>query len=523
MLAPRHRRGACRAHATVRAMTGPTIAGRGARVGVLAVGAAAAVLLLANLDSPYLWQDEAQTALIAETVLAGGLPRGTDGTNFFSQELGVEYGPDHLWRWHTWLPFYLAAGFFAVLSPGTASARLPFALLGVATVLLVGATARRWWRAEPVAIASALLLASSVPFLLLHRQARWYAAASFASLLALYLYGRLDGSRAAAFGLAGALLLLFHSHYLYAATLLAALLVHAALLERQRLRTTIRVAAAVALLCAPWLWWLSGIELGERYAARLGDWEIAVRQTRYYGARFFGEILEPLFALAPILLLADRWRRGLPLWTVSPATRSHAALLLLFVGTTILALGTAAPGSYFRYLAPLVAPAFLLIGLAVGSLWARSRIAAAALVGVWWIQASLGDFAYELTHDFDGPIEGIVGFLQTRAEPGDTVAITYGDLPLKFYTDLRVLGGLTGEDTAGAADARFIIVRRHRGSPEERRLAEVFGGFVRPATHRPIAIPYPDTAFENREDPALHRFRSERPTFPRVVIFEARR
>ena len=36
-------------------------------------------------------------------------------------------------------------------------------------------------------------------------------------------------------------------------------------------------------------------------------------------------------------------------------------------------------------------------------------------------------------------------------------------------------------------------------------------------------IRYPDTAFENREDPGLHRYRTERPTFPRVVIYGARR
>jgi hypothetical protein len=37
--------------------------------------AAAAWLFLANLDDQRLWQDEAQTALIARTVLADGVPR----------------------------------------------------------------------------------------------------------------------------------------------------------------------------------------------------------------------------------------------------------------------------------------------------------------------------------------------------------------------------------------------------------------------------------------------------------------
>ena len=35
---------------------------------------AASVLLLANLGNQYLWQDEAETALVAKTVLSHGIP-----------------------------------------------------------------------------------------------------------------------------------------------------------------------------------------------------------------------------------------------------------------------------------------------------------------------------------------------------------------------------------------------------------------------------------------------------------------
>jgi hypothetical protein len=45
-------------------------------------------LFLANLGNQYLWQDEAQTALISKTILTDDVPRGYDGKNFFSQERG---------------------------------------------------------------------------------------------------------------------------------------------------------------------------------------------------------------------------------------------------------------------------------------------------------------------------------------------------------------------------------------------------------------------------------------------------
>ena len=80
-----------------------------------------ATLLLANLGNQYLWQDEAQTALLARSVLEHGIPQGTDGTNSFSQERGVEIAPDGVWRWHTWLSFYVTAASFAPM--GSSSCR----------------------------------------------------------------------------------------------------------------------------------------------------------------------------------------------------------------------------------------------------------------------------------------------------------------------------------------------------------------------------------------------------------------
>ena len=102
-------------------------------VGVLGLGAG---LLLWNLGGPLLWQDEAQSALISRTVLQTGLPRGTDGLNYFSQEYGSEYAENHLWRWHTWLPFYIVAGSYELLGDNTFAARFPGALLGWISIWL---------------------------------------------------------------------------------------------------------------------------------------------------------------------------------------------------------------------------------------------------------------------------------------------------------------------------------------------------------------------------------------------------
>ena len=85
-----------------------------------------------------------------------------------------------------------------------------------------------------------------------------------------------------------------------------------------------------------------------------------------------------------------------------------------------------------------------------------------------------------------------------------------------------MIGGLTGEDLAEARGAEWIILRHSIGSREERRVQQWLRNELSPARHRRIEIDYPDTQFENREDPRIHRFRSAPATVPRVVVFERR-
>ena len=110
--------------------SGPVSSQRLARGDFVGLGVALGVacwLAFANLGAQALWQDEAQSALLSRTTLEHGIPLGSDGLNFFSQEMGVEYDDAHRWRWHTWLHFYLVAGSFALFGESTAAARVPAA------------------------------------------------------------------------------------------------------------------------------------------------------------------------------------------------------------------------------------------------------------------------------------------------------------------------------------------------------------------------------------------------------------
>jgi hypothetical protein len=71
--------------------------------------------------------------------------------------------------------------------------------------------------------------------------------------------------------------------------------------------------------------------------------------------------------------------------------------------------------------------------------------------------------------------------------------------------------------------ADWIIIRRHTNTHEDRRVKQKLREFVAKGDYRPRRIAAPDTQFENRETPRLHRFRTAPADTPRVVIYERRR
>ena len=478
---------------------------------LVALAALSGALLLANLGNQYLWEDEAQTALLARSVLAHGIPHGTEGANSFSQELGVEFGPDGVWRWHTWLSFYLVAASFALLGESSFAARLPFALCGVATVLATWQLARELWRDRVAAGTAAALLALSVPFLLLARQSRWYALTALLETAGLVAYLRLaPGRRGPVWALGASLALLFHTHFLYAGLLGAALALHAALFAREKLRGLTAAGAGAALLCAPWVVWLAGVRLGADYAARLEAPATSLRFAAAYARLLFAVFLaHGLWLLAAPVLALRRRARGAPFARLEPRVASGAALVAIHSLVGVALLGALGPGVYLRYLTPLVPPLFALAGLCVGAL-ARAWPALGAVAAAGWVLASpLDAFVYELRHDYDGPIEGLVEYLRRNARQGDTVAIVFGDLPLKFYTPLRVVGGLTGESLDAARGAEWIVLRgTYNPAPMTRATREALRRLIAEGDYERIVLDAPELAFENREDVRFHEFRS---------------
>ena len=471
-----------------------------------------ACLLLANLGNQYLWEDEAQTALVSKTILTEGVPRGYDGKNYFSQEGSAEYGDNYIWRWHTWLPFYVLAGFYKLFGISTFVARLPFVLFGIGTVLLTYFFAKALWPGGRVPAIAAALLAISVPFLLLCRQCRYHSMAMFFSMLSLYAYvALLHGRKYSAVMLFVASTLLFHSQHIYVVVLFGAVLLHAVIFGRPRLKILLVVTFITIIVNAPWLVWLAGMHYPHQF--------MLISFLNTYVTDIVRYVF-PVWLLLVVLIVvfARRVRTGRFL-SGDRRFWERVSLPVFFVTFNVIIVATLSPLIFFRYVAPAIPLLILLIAVIVDAAAGVHWLLAVATTALLLATSQLKDYFYEITHDYDGPMKGISRYLNEHGSSEDVVAITYGDMPLKFYTNMRVIGGLTGEDLEPTRNARWVIIRKYVLCSEDKKVRRYLLKNIDRSKYRKIMLNSPDITWENREDPRNHLFRT-RQNEDKVVIYE---
>ncbi|MCG8591639.1 MAG: glycosyltransferase family 39 protein [Proteobacteria bacterium] len=529
------------------------------RAALAAVLAVAALLLFARLGDRPLWQDEAETALLGRSVLVHGVPTAYDGRNLVSQESQHEFSPDdYTWFWTPWLSHYLTAASFAVLGESTWSARLPSVLLGLVTVWLVwcltveitGDRRAAWW--------SALLLATSVPFLLYFRQCRYYAPLGACTVWLVLEYLRLRrGDPKAAWRFAVASIGIFHSQYVAWGVMMAALGSHflfdALVWGRWREHwKRLGIAAGVAVLQAlPWLY-----AFGRNAAGKFEPtWPKIATHFRLSSYHLNHHAVPVLLLLGVLLLWAvHRWR---PLPERRPVRFEGVDALAWVLVFSWLFVVWLMPFYFFRYFVFLVPLGAVATGLLLLRVRVHSPVVAAALLGViattdiverWfpvdveWSQAKVttvlnGDedpvlllgtwagfsplaaYAYEVTRDVEDPVDVVVAFLHEHADPSDTIIATYGDLPLQFYTDLRVIGAMSSEDPRPLDQADWIWIRYHTHAHNDAYLKHFLFEHADWSQLEAIPLGAPDAPYGPRPDPTYHKFQTAKEGFPPMRIY----
>lgn len=459
-------------------------------------------LLIANLGNQYLWQDEAQTCLISKTILEKGLPYGTDGKNFFSQELKAEYGTNYIWKWHTWLPFYIQAFFFWVFGTSNFVARLPFVLFGFGAVYYTFLLNKRLFKNETALITLALLILNT-GFLVLVRQARLYSPSIFFSTASLYYFLMiLDQKPKATLWFVICSTGLFHTHYFYYATFFISIGIYTIVCERKSIKWLIIPTLISGIVNLPWILWFHDLKYNDQYDFNLSYegisgffWSYASSAKEHIlgGSSFYVVFL---FCIMTMIYFRKK----------IIVTWKPLLLIFIFVGVHMLFLSAFTPGPKFRYLSVLIPPIIMILGYLIyfSRLW--HRYIPIGLIAFMAYFSPLDRYLYEITHDYDGPLEGISNYLNKHAKPDDVVLITYGDLPVKWYTHLRTYGGLTGEDISQVKSPDWVIDRKYMVCDKDQKIKDFIHNEIDLSKYQKIEIPYSDYMFENREQVDLRIF-----------------
>lgn len=514
---------------------------------LLAILALGAFLLLFHLDHRPFWQDEAETAGLAKNVLKYGVPRAYDGVNIISQEEGREYDQDYLWRWSPWLQIYLAAAAFKVGGLTTYAGRFPFAILGIACILLVYQLVNRNFGNRAWACLAALLLATSVVFLLYARQCRYYSLGTCLILLTLYAFRDNWQTRIGpALLLCFSLGLLFHANYLLflsfaGPALLAAILLYHAEMPLAR---TLTVMAGTCLIIFPGLF-LFRIQQ-QTMMISLGA---ILEHLEEYGGDFF----QFMFPLPVAVYLLCHW--GQALWTRTNLLQDPAERFILFLALIVLGnilILTPAPQGEMRYLVHLYPFCTIILGWVICRAWRYQKFSGALLalllIGTNWLYVvplgwlgisnrpvhndphmlaypniPLKLYLTELSSPYPDVNQNLINFFRAQAQPGQTILTTYGDLPLEFYTSARVIGGLQGH-LPQTPPPEWLVLRWYTRWNRQYNLNEseqaIRHLLSQPGAYRAVTLPGEDEIFGNQPDPYFHRFMPPIESVAPLVVYE---
>jgi hypothetical protein len=402
--------------------------------------ALACFALTYGLGDRLMWGDEAETALLAVNITKYGLPKVADGKNritIYGTEDANEQG---IWVWSPWLDEYVAAASFMLFGKSTVAARMPFALIGLVSVALLGLVARRIYGSHRVAMGAMLLYVTCIPFLLHARQCRYYAILMLAQIWLIWSYQRiLEGGRVPG-GIQAALALAvqFYCNYMVIPGNLLGLGLASLLLRRRYPGLILTMAAAVGgsgLLAAPWLLYAS---TGRQLQGL--DWLGAAGKAAFHIANINAHIF-PLLLLIPLVMIRRRHAMTTLLWLLPVAQLLCLSLL---------------PFRYFRYITPMI-PVILLLGAAIlmtrlKPLWLGTLLLAiAAFTNLFSVAGSalFGDlrapglpfatYVRSVASEYTDRLEASVQYLSREGSPEQTIFVPDPEFPLIFYTDMRLL------------------------------------------------------------------------------------
>jgi 4-amino-4-deoxy-L-arabinose transferase-like glycosyltransferase len=423
----------------------------------LALAALVFFFAFCNLDGRLFWGDEAETALLARSIVHHGVPRVDDGLNHIVLHGDRFDARDGVWTWSPWLPDYVTAASFALFGQTTWAGRAPFALCGWLAVLALGALAWKLYRSHRIALGAMFLLGTSEVFLLHLRQCRYYSLVVLAQILLLYgVYQMLKKDRSGPWLILAALVVQFYCNYAIAAANIPMLLVLGGSLFRQKKTYVLPLIASLGIVfvvCVPWLMFS---EFWREAAAEPRDpW---VKTLYYYAWHFHFNFLPWCVVLLPFSgWLIKRFTKGGDGVNTKnlegPERRLERYIFWwpFFYTPVLLAMS----GGYLRYILPLLPALCLLVvvwlfrhikwtPIAVALLLVQcvSNVFAVATCPFHQqhtLRSPLADFVFSTLLPYQDRFTDVLDFLKTNVHPGDRALSWNPEFPLMFYAPVKIV------------------------------------------------------------------------------------
>ncbi len=519
---------------------------------VLAVFIIGASLLCWNLGARYLWQDEADTAVLGQRMMSYGRPLSYDGRNLVSIDFydpkEIENLPtgdpadaiayygyrgyfkaDTTWIAQPWGPFAVAGASLALFGHDTVPARLPFALAGALTAALLYAVVRRRL-ASPVVAASAAALVLGNSFWVMHmRQCRYYSLSSLFLLVTLEAYLRwMEGRRWGGPIFIGAACVWFQMDYGSLWPVLGILGLHAVFSRALRLREIVLVFAGFCAATAPFCLYYELVGCRTKFTAtHFSDaiWSMAFQINQF-------QLPLAIIPVVLCLLWANRNDRS------NMQSRSLVGLSLAIVCVLPIWMALAGQFPFYRYIVSLTALSAIVVAYGIVEtvrLLPRAKdvrwlvpfaVAATTLLFLitnlpsrpgglvlpgeyrlkyYYLSSVVRSEIRLLIGDLTGsgqddPNRATVEFLRQRLKPGEEVLCNYEDLPLIFYLQNRVRGGISCFRVTDAGNVRFAVYRRSVYFCH----ASIYLREIRKSRWQAHVVNAPDIAWGNNPDPRSH-------------------
>jgi hypothetical protein len=426
----------------------------GPRWGLLGIGLVSAYLALCGLDDHLFWDDEANVGFFARNLWLGHSLSGWDGNNLWGFRNGALLDQQLLNRVDPPLQYLVAACGFSLFGVSTWAARLPFVLIGLASIPLLDRFLREYDTPAPTRHLALALYGLHTSFLLYIRQARYYSLSLTLGLATYLMFVRYmrTGRPLDLAGLMACGALLFASNYLVAVATLAALAaVWMAFHQAKDLRKLVLPAGALLVAAVAYVAFTGHLLGLLRQMVPEGLLSELILLGMYLADINELSWLPWVVALAAIHRIVRRDDRRLSEWVFFSLIFVLAAVVLSPQPVS------GAEHADVRYVVSLL-PVFTAIsGTIIGSLGSANARLLVTVIAAFTNLLSLNpldprvrsDFAghvYEVHTDYDTATDAVQRLLAEHADPGDRVLVRPEEdaLPFIFYgaSHFRVVGQL---------------------------------------------------------------------------------